>query len=328
MRNLGVSKSALRALALLGALIAILCLAAAPAPAATPRGPVNVELHARTSDGYLATLTSEGDRVQLVLSRDLFEGVIYTFHGRVSTHGIHAKIGNFGSIDLRFTPTDKSKRIDPPRHCRGARASATAGVFVGRLRLHAELGLTSLNVRQVKGQVATPGWRCQKTTFKQFVEGAPSNVTYTVLQASAVEEGPSFDAYTGTDAEHPVPLGASISAAVETRRGRVKVGHYATAFGHAGSFSFDSALTGATVDPPKPFSGSATYCSTCVPGSQWSGDLSVRLPGLARPTPLTGPGFTATLESFQGGGPELSTTEGESTTVEGGSSGHSEHRGG
>jgi hypothetical protein len=328
VRNLGVSKSALRALALLGAMIAVAGLATAPAPAATPGGPVNVELHARATNGYFATLTSEGDRLQLDLSRGLFEGVIYTFHGRVSSQGIHARIGDLGAVDLRFTPTDKSRQVDPPKHCRGARATVTPGVFAGQMRLHAELGLTSLNVRRVKGQVATPGWRCQKTTFKQFVEGAPSNITYTLLQASAGGEGPSFDAYTGTDAEHPNPSVASISGAVETRRGGVKVGHYATAFGHSGAFSFDNALAGATVNPPKPFSGSATYCSTCAPGAQWSGDLSVRLPGLARPIPLAGPGFTATLQSFQGGGPELGTTEGESTTIEGGSSGHSKHRGG
>jgi hypothetical protein len=328
VRDLGVSKSALRALALLAALIAIAGLAAAPAPAATPGGPVDVELHARATDGYFATLTSEGDRLQLDLSRDLFEGVIYTFHGRVSSQGIHAKIGDLGAVDLRFTPTEKSRRVDPPEHCRGARATLTTGVFAGHLDLHAELGLTSLDSWRVKGQVATPGWQCQKTTFSQFVEEAPSNITYTLLQASAGGEGPSFDAYTGTDAEHPNPVGASISAALETHRGRVRVGHYATAFGHAGSFSFDSALTGATVDPPKPFSGSATYCSTCAPGSQWSGDLTVRLPGLARPTPLTGPAFTTTLQSLQGAGPERSTTEETSTTVEGGSSHRSASRGG
>ena len=85
-----------------------------------------------------------------------------------------------------------------------------------------------------------------------------------------------------------------------THRGPVSVDHFAIVLAK-NAFSFDSGLTAATVTPPRPFCGSATYCRGCEPGSQWTGDLSVLLPGIGRPIPLTGSDYRAGLETLPGG---------------------------
>lgn len=181
------------------------------------------------------------------------------------------------------------------------RATLAEGHFVGELNFQAELGVTSVDVTHVKGAIVTPGWRCHASGLKAFTERAPSDVTYTALQAVDRRGRVGFGALAGTDAEHPEATGASISASAETRRGPVKIDHVAVALA-VGAFSFDSALDSATLTPPKPFHGSATYCRSCEASSRWTGDLSVRLPGIGHPIALTGSRFRVSLRQLVGGG--------------------------
>lgn len=275
--------------------------AALAAEAPSTRGPVNAELYVNASNRYSAQLKSEGGKLQLVFSRGILPALVYTFHGRVSAAGIRARIADLGTIDLRFEPSGKTKRVRPPRNCGGHRPTLTEGRFVGELSFQAELGVTSIDVNHAKGWVASPGWRCHASGLKAFSEQVPSGVTFTFLQALDQRDGVGFGAMAGTDAEHPEAKGASISASARTRRGPVSIDHIAVAL-VAGAFTFDSALDSATVTPPTPFLGSATYCRSCDANSRWSGDLSVRLPGIGHPIALTGSRFRASLRSVVGGG--------------------------
>jgi hypothetical protein len=275
--------------------------AALAADASPTRGPVNAGLYVKASNRYSAQLKSEGDKLQLVFSRGILPALLYTFHGRVSEAGIRARIADLGTIDLRFKPSGKTKRVRPPRNCSGRRATLSEGQFVGELTFRAELGVTSLDITHAKGWIASPGWHCHASGPKAFAEQAPSGVTYTFLQALDQRDGLGFGALAGTDAEHPEATGASISASAETRRGSVKVDHLAVALA-VDAFRFDSTLDSATVTPPNPFHGSATYCRSCAAGSQWTGDLSVRLPGIGRPIALTGSRYRVSLRSSVGSG--------------------------
>lgn len=106
----------------------------ATAQTSVPPGPVNAQLIARASRGYTAHLSSEGDKIQLGLFRGLFSSLVYTFYGRVSTEEIDARIAGLGSIDLRFVPTGKTKRVRPPRSCSGPVTRLTEGHFIGSFR--------------------------------------------------------------------------------------------------------------------------------------------------------------------------------------------------
>jgi hypothetical protein len=284
--------------------LCVLAAHAAPALAAEPAsrgGPVNAGLSAKASNGYSATLKSEGDRLQLTLAREFASVLVYSFHGRVSTTGIRARVGDLGTIDLRFDPSGKTKRVAPPRHCSGPKATVTEGHFLGELHFRAERGVAAIDLSQATGYVATPGWRCHREGVASFLESAPSNFSYTVLQAKDSKRQLGFSALAGVDPEHPTATGAEFSASIETRRGSLTIDHAAATLA-VNVFSFDTALSTATVTPPKPFRGSATYCRACAPGSQWSGDLSVSLPGIGAPVDLTGPAYEVSLKGYQGGG--------------------------
>jgi hypothetical protein len=273
-------------------------LAAEPAPA---RGPVNAEFFAKASNGYSATLKSEGDRLQLTLARGLFPGLVYSFHGRVSASGIEARIADLGTIDLRFVAAGKTKRVAPPKHCSGPEATVTEGHFLGEFHFRAEGGVAKVDLAHARGAIAAPGWHCKNVSPKNIFESAPSDLGYTLLQANDKARQVGVEAITTTDPQHPGVSGTEFSASMLTRRGPVKVVHIAVAL--AGNVvTSDAALAAATATPPKPFSGSATFCRACAAGSRWTGDLSVTLPGIAAPVKLTGPGYDVSFRSLVGGG--------------------------
>lgn len=265
------------------------------------RGPVNAYLYAKATNGYSAQLKSEGDKLQLTLSRGLFPSIVYTFHGRVSAAGIRAKIADLGTIDLSFEPSGKVRHGNPPTHCSGPRATQVEGHFVGDLDFRAERGVAKLDLSSAKGSLAAPGWHCHARSVDDFLRESSSESTFTFLQAIDSTRHLGFSAFTGLDPKHPEAHGDEISASERTHRGPVTVDHFAMVFA-INVFEFDDALTTATVSPPSPFRGTATYCRTCVGGSQWTGNLSVLLPGIGRPLDLTGPRYRTSLKSLAAGG--------------------------
>jgi hypothetical protein len=267
------------------------------------RGPVNAYLYAKATNGYSAQLKSEGDKLQLTIARGLFPGLVYTFHGRVSAAGIRARIADLGRVDLRFKPSGRTRHGSPPDHCSGPRTTQVEGHFIGEFDFRAERDVTRVDLTSAKGSLAAPGWHCHREGVEDFLQTAPSGSTYTFLQAIDPGRHLGFSAFSGVDPEHPETHGDEISASARTHRGAVTVDHFAIALA-VNVFDFDSALATATVNPPRPFRGSATFCRTCATGSQWAGDLSVLLPGIARPVALTGSGYRTSLRSLTGGGSE------------------------
>jgi hypothetical protein len=83
---------------------------------------------------------------------------------------------------------------------------------------------------------------------------------------------------------------------VETheRHGRIEVSRSRTLWVGSDAFDYDPLLRTATLEPPAPFSGQASFHREAMAARRWSGDLTVDLPGRSG-IPLTGPGVGATL---------------------------------
>jgi hypothetical protein len=100
-----------------------------------------------------------------------------------------------------------------------------------------------------------------------------------------------------------------VSAEVEENRGEMEIHRAVGTWASADALHYDRHLRTATIRPPDPFSGHASFrfsarskttsaCTTTGTAASagcWTGNLTVDLPG--RPdVPLTGPGFYALLE--------------------------------
>ena len=67
-----------------------------------------------------------------------------------------------------------------------------------------------------------------------------------------------------------------------------------TLWAGSSALEYDAGLGTATMDPPAPFSGRASFHRGAPPGNSWSGNLAVDMPGRSD-LPLTGAGVSATL---------------------------------
>jgi hypothetical protein len=263
----------------------------APADAAaasylTPASGPAAYFTVKGSDGYhidyyaengVTTVSIAGDE-----SKPDFGGVTdyVAFSGEAGARRTHLDLRRFGGATVLFRPTGKVRRHPAPRNCEGGPAVTRHGVFVGRIRFHGEGGYAEVEARRARGFLEyTPQRTCKapaKRHRKRKKRGhkqrrGPLATTFAVTNGSS---GLSFSAVNST-AE---PTATFYLATVLSRREGIAVSRHATAFGDGDSFSFDRGLDNATISPPAPFAGSATF------------------PGLAD-VPLTGRDFGWGLSS-------------------------------
>jgi hypothetical protein len=87
----------------------------------------------------------------------------------------------------------------------------------------------------------------------------------------------------------------SVNAEVEEHRGEMEIHRATWLQARAGVLRYDRRLRSATVKPPAPFAGHATFHDAARRRNRWTGNLTVDFPGNAD-VPVTGPGFGALLE--------------------------------
>lgn len=257
-------------------------------------GAAEAEFTVKASKGYSISVSGAGHSVTLFASDN--EGIaLYRVHGRVSRDAIEARFGSLGKVSVRFRESRKVKRERPPKGCTGKPRTTTFGAFLGAIRFRGEHGYTRVHVRRAHGSVSTsPHWRCNpegngKVPSPLFPKAGAHS---TVLVASA----PHID-FLAMGAEEPEGTRADFSffIGVSTEnRGRLHIERMALTAGDQSTFTFDQALDLATVTPPPPFTGTATFQRNPDGSIAWAGDLRMNLPG-AKGIPLTGLSFTAAL---------------------------------
>lgn len=237
-------------------------------------------------------------------------GVFYLGHGTVSPRGMHATFGRVGKISVRFHPSGKERRVRVSKAClknRPPTVTAQLGTFVGTVRLHGENGYTSVVAHRAIGGLGDPlaisrgklqcGWypstaeRKEEEESVQLTAADKSSGVY--FSASPLFRGsPQPGGATGRPTSGK---GKDLFLAIQgERREGLLVIRTAGAAAPSSAFSFDPALTSATVTPPPPFTGAATFERNADGSTSWTGSLGVSMPGLGLVS-LTGPGYKSEL---------------------------------
>jgi hypothetical protein len=288
---------------LFGAVVCLAGFTAAPVSAAAPSveeilaigSGSTAEFSVKAANGYSIQVEGSGDEV--TLSANGSEGsAIYKVPGRVSTSGIAANFGKLGVIDVEFKPSRRMKVETPPNRCEGKPHVTRWGVFVGTVRFAGERGYTRVRVSRAPGRThVSPRWKCKRprggSGKAPSIPGEGSEDAF-VLEISNRRTGLEAGAF----AFHP-PGEEGLTlfvAGIEERRKRMRVSRFAFEPGKDEDFSIDESLATATISPPKPFSGSATYQRNSDGSVSWTGSLSVMLPGMARVS-LVGPDYRLRL---------------------------------
>jgi hypothetical protein len=212
----------------------------------------------------------------------------YEVPAKVTATMIKATLGGIGRIAVRFHPRGKP-RIAGIGCAPGAKLRYQPGVWAGRIAFRGEEGFTRVEARSAK-QIVWPFLLIACPYISEPEELGPE------FPGALLSAGwRSKSRLVGLGAITNSPGGRlKLSASIEEQKGRLRITRTAGGFFPGTGFEFDRALSTATLRPPEPFSGIATYSGSAEPQDRWSGDLSVDLPGYAD-LPLTGAGFGVSL---------------------------------
>jgi hypothetical protein len=207
------------------------------------------------------------------------------------------RLPGIGGVSVRFDQHGKTKRQS--NGCKGEPTLIRSGEFTGTIRLRGEMDYTRVGASHASGTVIeTPKGRCR--THRPSIRPRPLRPTAKSTGADFVEltakAGPVEVQAFQSIAEKGLEI--SLLAASRSRR---HDGMVVSSSVLDITSSPDVLLTAdtafpevATVEPPRPFSGSAEFGLLGPHSSTWTGDLSVTLAGVG-PVRLAGPSFRSKI---------------------------------
>lgn len=280
-------------------------LAVAPATASAAAGPkphpASIEFSLPANNGLHAHLEGS-DKVTLEIERK-GRFVSYEAKGESTEAGLKAKFGKLGTIDVAFEPT-KTDSQKPPKGCTGKPTTYSEGLFVGTIEFTGEREYVRIEADQVKGTMVVyreSEWRCHRrhqpgrrqgpsrSAPRKGTEGEEEPAT---LAAVDLRCGCYFAAFARRNERGRGPS-IFFGAKVEKREG-MEINRLTSANARASAFVFDHERGTATVRPPRPFSGSATFKRRRHGRDLWRSTIQVPLLG-ADPIRIQGRRYRARL---------------------------------
>lgn len=245
----------------------------------------------RASNGYevmvFATGLPDGTGSVAVFAGDGRSVAIYRSPAIVTDRTVEADLGDFGRISVKAVRTGRKRAL--PRSCEGRRKRRIAAIrYEGIIEFHGEEDFTDA-----------------------IASGAPFAYRTYLAFACAQEggrpagkplPGAFLDVHRNPEENelmlHAIQLrpGASTSVwvQIDEHRGEFEITRATGVRGSAAALRFDPKLRRATLSPPAPFAGHATFRRHASPANRWTGNLTVDLPGDSD-YPLTGPGLEVSL---------------------------------
>ncbi|HEX3174997.1 MAG TPA: hypothetical protein VHQ43_12370 [Solirubrobacterales bacterium] len=312
-------------LAMVGFAAAAVLIAGATAAQAKPGHRVGFDIRPANTSGsvdlgkrgdYRIGLSMPTDRVAIFYvsgskvkgDRGGFFSNAYAVHNRRSlTRGaIRARLGSLGTISLRFRPNGRVRKRRPQQGCEGRPSITEYGRFVGRATFHGESGYLHFSLPGGAGDI-TRSFRlsCEEDEPFDLTRGslrayvAPGSFFATrgdiaLLYATTHNHG----RYVGITAGHQEesPPGAVVRIGILESKEAMAIGRYSFVLGPPGTLR--TSLPGvhpanATLAPPAPFFGKATYREEPADARSWTGTLGINLLGLK--LPLVGSRFHTRL---------------------------------
>jgi hypothetical protein len=306
----------------LGAALALGLVAALALPGAALAKPTYGRVPAST--GIVFTLHgSHGFKIDVVggrhevfaqasktLGHGVNSAVDYNLNGPKAVDGsrVDIRLPGVARFDAHFVSTKVGHEELAPSECKPAATTVEDGYLVGSLSFRGERGFTTARATKVAATIdRTPARECRKPSPRQRQTPAESRAAeeseagLRSVEVIAGERGAGIgliaDRVEPTEGEPGSPESVLIVTAASRSRG-MRISHVVIASSVPPS-GFTASAPGATpreatLAPPAPFSGSATFQLRTPTKGSWTGDLAVGLPGLGRIL-LTGARFYAGL---------------------------------
>jgi hypothetical protein len=253
------------------------------------------EFRLKGSDGYSISVFGSHSQVSLAASGH-HASVSYTTSGLVSSKWMKARFGRLGRISVRFHPSGPPRLVRPAGNCRGKGKLVEAGRFVGTIVFEGENGYTAVHTSRTRGRMV----RTSKQVCSNTGEGGDGGGTFhwTILSASSESNGIFFTAFKIASKAHPALDGTGFEAMIiEIPSRKLTILRSISTDADLNAFATTESggrITSATITPPAPFTGSATFQKVKGSHGTWTGSLAGNFPGRGE-VGLAGPEFSAEI---------------------------------
>jgi hypothetical protein len=251
-------------------------------------------LKVKASNGYTILVIASSERADgrgqvglIVYGKQ--GSAIYGAPATVTGNRFEADLGSLGRIFLDIAPSGRSRTLRS--HCEGESESFTLEpqLYSGDFEFHGEGGYADVSTATPREYTRFPFYFLCGGSSSGETGGATLPGARLRLHARSGPFGLNLQA----NKNRP---GARTRFEVETHEKRqgISISRSRTLWVGAAAFDYDPLLRSATLEPPAPFSGRASFHRGAIASNRWAGDLTVDLPGRSD-VPLTGAGIEATL---------------------------------
>jgi hypothetical protein len=214
--------------------------------------------------------------------------VIYLASARVTGTAIEADLGAAGELAVEFQPEGAPERVHASCE-EGSEVTFQPGSWVGKIEITGEENFTTAERTQAKAIVSP----FIEAGCGVSVGGEAVGHGYSGARLVARAAGIHRSRFIQANQNRPGgPM--RIEADLEERRGDLIVDRTIEDTFPGSGLHFEAKLRTATLVPPSPFSGSATFHRNAKPANRWTGDLTLDFPGRAD-VPMAGHAFESTL---------------------------------
>jgi hypothetical protein len=248
------------------------------------RGLVLTGFQLKASNGYRFIVVigkraeAEG-RIGIVLGRGKHTIVGYSTPATVTPTTVDADLGELGRISVTRVPSGRTKLVNWGCN-RGETKRIEAQRYEGTIEFHGEEGFAEVSATSaplVHPKICVKSVRAIPDRGKP---GAHLEVDKRSLEGYRI----GFDA-----TQVRAGAGTTVSVEVEEHRGELEIFRSTSIWAGPSALSYDWNRLNATVRPPAPFAGHAIFHENAPSANEWTGNLTVDLPGRAD-VPITGPG--------------------------------------
>jgi hypothetical protein len=233
--------------------------------------------------------------------------VTYKAPAEITKSGLKAQFGNLGQIDVTLEEAETVPTHQPPEGCEGKPSTRSKGLFTGTIEFTGERKFVRIETTEARGRISVfrnAEWTCPHKPHSAPGHGPPPPTSLTVRKRSGAEKWPTTLAaisrpchcyFAAIAEQHERGRGPTyFFGAKMERREEMEITRVTEAAAPAFSFVFDHEAGTATVRPPQPFSGHATFKRRLHGPNIWRSTIRVPLLG-TDPLHARGHSFRAKL---------------------------------
>jgi hypothetical protein len=234
-----------------------------------------MEFRLKGSHGYSISISGSGRGISLTAMHG-GSSASYSAPGVVSSTRIKARFGQLGRVSVRFHSDNGPRRVPLPRgNCHGKGEIIDRGYWVGKIEFEGEQGYTTVHASRARGKVT----KTLKQTCSQSKgeKGHARDPRVTSLSAVSKTGGVFLVAFKTTSKLHPAVDGSAFVASLLEAHGRrlfitrsIEISADVDTFVSTGE---EGHIETATIAPPAPFKGTATFQRTTGSKGSWLGSL-------------------------------------------------------